>query len=138
MKGQKNTRADDIVGRGFTFPMQLDSRGGFALTNERSEIEQALRIIIMTEPGTRVMRPTFGCKIHDLIFAPNDSATQAQARRYVIEAIRMWEPRVEVVEVETYADADYPNRLMVEVTYRVKVTNDERSLVYPFYLIPEE
>jgi hypothetical protein len=130
--------SSDIVGRGFTFPLQLDKRGGFSLTNERNEIEQAMRIIVMTVQGTRVMRPEFGCRIHELVFAPNNATTHARARRYVIDALKMWEPRATVQDVTVYADSDYDNRMIIEVTFRVKATNDERSLVHPFYLIPEE
>jgi len=128
----------DIVGRGWSFPPAIDSQGGLALTSERNEIDQAIRIIIMTVPGQRVMRPAFGCRIHELVFAPNNAATAAQAMRYVEDALGMWEPRILVTQVESYPDPDQRNRLLINVKYRVKATSDNRSLVYPFYLIPEE
>jgi len=84
------------------------------------------------------MRPAFGCRIHELVFAPNNAATAAQAMRYVEDALGMWEPRILVTQVESYPDPDQRNRLLINVKYRVKATSDNRSLVYPFYLIPEE
>ena len=72
-----------IVGRGWAFPPQIGAQGGVALTHERNEIEQSIQIILATSPGERVMRPTFGCRLQDLLFAPNNSYTAAQARRYV-------------------------------------------------------
>jgi uncharacterized protein len=129
---------EEIVGRGWAFPLQIDARGGFALTNERSEIEQAILIILATCPGARVMRPTFGCRLHELVFAPNNSQTAAQACRYVEEALGMWEPRIQVTNVEVRADSAAEGRLLIEISYEVKATHDPRSLVHPFYLIPEE
>ena len=128
----------DIVGRGWTFPLRLDPQGGIALTNERNELEQSIRIILGTPLGQRVMRPTFGSRLHELVFAPNNSHTAAQARRFVEEALGMWEPRIRVHDVEAYPHPKETNFLVIEVQYEVKVTHDKRSLVYPFYLIPEE
>lgn len=126
-----------IVGRGWAFPVRVDAQGGIALTGERDEIVEAIRIIIMTAPGQRVMRPTFGCRIHELIFAPNDIATATLAEIYVEEALKMWEPRIEVMEITARPDRDFDNTLSIAIEYRVKATKDRRSLVYPFYLIPE-
>ena len=130
--------ANDIIGSGWSFPPKTDAQGGIALTNDRSEIDQAIHIILSTSPGQRVMRPNFGCRLHELVFAPNDSETAADARRYVEEAIGMWEPRIRVVKVDVGPDPNAANRLLIEVEYQIKATHDQRSLVYPFYLIPEE
>jgi uncharacterized protein len=128
----------NIIGQGWAFPPQIGPQGGFALTHDRNELDQAIRIILMTAPGQRVMRPTFGCRLHDLLFAPNNSHTAALARRYVEEALGMWEPRIRVHTITTRPDPNEAARLLIEITYEVKATNDRRSLVYPFYLIPEE
>jgi phage baseplate assembly protein W len=129
---------EEIVGRGWAFPPQVGSQGGILLTHERNEINQAIHIILSTSPGERVMRPTFGCRLHDLVFAPNNSHTAARAKRYVEEALGMWEPRINVLQVDVGQDDDNPSRLVVEIRYEIKATHDQRSLVYPFYLIPEE
>jgi len=130
--------AQQIVGRGWAFPPQIGAQGGIALTQERSELEQAIRIILTTSPGERVMRPTFGCRLQDLVFDPNNSHTAARARRYVEEALGMWEPRINVTRVDVRHDTDEANCLIIEIQYQIKATHDQRSLVYPFYLIPEE
>jgi phage baseplate assembly protein W len=128
----------EIVGCGWAFPPRIGPQGGLALTSERSEIEQAIHIILSTSPGQRVMRPTFGCRLHELVFAPNNSHTIAEARRYVEQALGMWEPRIRVNRVEALPDAQEANCLFIEIEYEVKASHDERSLVFPFYLIPEE
>ena len=128
----------EFIGRGWAFPPHIGPQGGIALTHERNEIDQAIHIILSTSPGERVMRPTFGCRLHDIVFDPNNSHTAARARRYVEEALGMWEPRISVVRVDIHHDTDQANCLIIEVDYEVRATHDQRSLVYPFYLIPED
>jgi len=128
----------DIVGRGWAFPPTFDAQGGLALTSERSELDQSIQIILATAPGQRVMRPNFGCRLHELVFAPNNSQTVAQARRFVEEALGMWEPRIRVTEVDVRTDRQDASRLLIRIEYQVRATRDPRSLVYPFYLAPEE
>ena len=130
--------AKDIIGSGWAFPPRVNPQGGMALTNERNELVQAIQIILGTSPGQRVMRPTFGCRLHELVFSPNNSHTAAQARRFVEEALGMWEPRINVIQVEVRPDPDEGARLLIEIAYEVKASHDRRSLVFPFYLIPEE
>jgi len=127
-----------IIGRGWYFPPRLDERGTVALTTDEDEIEQAIRIILTTTPGQRVMRPEFGCRIHELVFAPNNAVTAGMAERYVMEALGRWEPRVIVQNINTEADPDDPARLVIHIEYRVAAKHNSRSLVFPFYLIPDE
>ena len=101
-------------------------------------MEEAMYMILLTPVGQRVMRPEFGCRIHDLIFAPNDATTIGLATYYVEDALGMWEPRITVKEVRVRPDPENNNRLLVHIRYEVKATHDERALVYPFYRIPGE
>lgn len=126
-----------LIGRGWGFPVGVDSTGGISLSGMHPEIEEAIEIIIGTSPGERVMRPTFGCRIHELVFAPNDPSTYGLARRYILEALGMWEPRIDVVDVRispSKAERD-AGLLLITVNYEVRATKDARTLVYPFYLI---
>jgi phage baseplate assembly protein W len=129
-----------LVGKGWAFPPRPDGRGGIALAADIPEVEQAMTIILSTGPGQRVMRPDFGCKIHDLAFAPINANTLGQVQRYVEEAIGWWEPRVDLVDVvvETDASMRAVGKLIINIRYKLKHTEDERTLVYPFYLIADE
>ncbi len=128
----------EIIGRGWSFPPQSGGQGGFSLTNELNEVEQAMVIILATSPGERVMRPTFGSRLQELIFEPCNGRTLAIAEEYTREALAMWEPRIEVDEVMAYVDDSDIGRIIIEVEYTSKNSNDPRSLVYPFYTIPGE
>lgn len=108
------------------------------MVQEEDDIYEGILNILMTAPGERVMRPEYGCGIHNLIFAPINANTFGRIIREVEQSLGRWEPRAEVVEVDVNIDPDADSRILIRVQYRVKSTHDERSLVYPFYLIPEE
>ncbi len=126
----------DILGTGWSFPLRTDGRGGIALSTHEHDIEESIRVILTTAKGERRMRPGFGCDVHNLIFAPNNASTWGLASHYVEEALGWWEPRIEVTEVDTHPDPLDTSRLLINIKYRIKVTNDARNLVYPFYLLP--
>ena len=128
----------DVLGSGWAFPPTVDARGRIALARQERDVEEAIHMILLTPVGQRVMRPEFGCRIHDLIFAPNDATTIGLARYYVEDALGMWEPRIQVQEVRVRPDPDNNTRLLINIRYEVKATHDERSLVFPFYRIPGE
>lgn len=130
--------SSDFLGVGWAFPIGVDARGRIGLARQVTDIEQAIMMILLTPKGQRVMRPEFGCQIHDLIFAPNDANTWGMAEYYVEEALRFWEPRIEVLNVTARPSDGNTERMDVHVDYRVKATLDKRTLVYPFYRIPGE
>lgn len=132
------TPASDLVGRGIAFPLRTNNRGGIALVSGVAEIEAAIRMILGTAPGERVMRPEFGCRIWDLVFAPVEPGTLGLMEQAVREALGQWEPRIEAADVAAAPDPDDPARVLITVAYRVRATNERRNLVYPFYVIPAE
>jgi hypothetical protein len=132
------SRNRDFLGRGLSFPLQVNSRGEIALVDGDQDIEQSIRIILETSPGERVMRPEFGCRVHELVFAPNNAATEGLLIHYIQEALEQWEPRIEVQDIEISTAADTGSVLLAEVKYLVKDTHDPRSIIYPFSLLGEE
>jgi phage baseplate assembly protein W len=132
------SREKEFLGQGLAFPLQVNARGELALTGGGRDIEQSLRIILATRPGERVMRPEFGCRVHDMLFEPLNAATKSLMQQYVMEAVTMWEPRVDVLAVDVYVDQEMSGALLIEIHYFIKETHDERSIVYPFFLLGEE
>ncbi len=133
-----SARAKDFVGSGWSYPVGVDMRGRISLSHRERDIEESIVMILLTPKGQRVMRPEFGCEIHELVFAPNDATTAGLAAYYVQEALRMWEPRIEVRRIDANPDPDNEGRLLVQIDYEIKATYDQRSLVFPFYRIPGE
>ena len=128
----------DHLGAGWAFPPQVNSRGEIALAYGERDIEQAIRIILGTAKGERPMRPEFGSNLHTLVFAPNNTSTATTVAYYVEEALARWEPRIDVVDVDVSSEGRDDGVMHVAVRYKVRATNDERNLVYPFYRIPPE
>ena len=128
---------DDFIGRGFPFPLRIDERGSMALVGGVEELERSMTVVISTAPGERPFRPRFGCRIWELMFEPINEATMGLMEMYVEEALRMWEPRVDIEEI-LVEPASVDGAVMISVSYVVRATNDRRNLVYPFYTIPPE
>ena len=96
-------------------------------------IRECIWIILATSPGERVMRPRFGCGLHDLVFSVNDASTVGQVRQQVWDALVLWEPRIEVLDVDVEVKGQ-GEVLLINIHYRVRTTNNHFNLVYPFYL----
>ena len=127
-----------FIGRGFSWPMAVDHTGGIRLTEPIEDIERSMRIILLTAPGERIMRPKFGCRIWDLLFEPITPNLMGQVIEAVKEALAQWEPRVDVRNVVPSAEGRDGGLINVRIEYLVRTTNDHRNLVFPFYLIPHD
>ena len=124
----------DFLGRGWSMPVELDPRtGAVASVAYEEDIRQSIRIILETAPGERMMRPDFGCGIHELVYATLDSTTMQRIRSEVEEALRRFEARIDVLEVTVDDKASLEGQLLVEIEYRVRKTNQTGNLVFPFY-----
>ncbi|WP_411143301.1 GPW/gp25 family protein [Streptomyces sp. x-80] len=128
--------SEHFVGAGWAFPLRTDAGGGIALARREREIEESIRLVLATAPGERPMRPEFGCAVHDMVFAPVNEATAGRIRYEVRSSLDRWEPRIEVLDVEVSPAPEDPSVLFIDVTYAVRGTNNPRSLVFPFYVIP--
>lgn len=128
----------DFIGRGWAFPIRTDANGGIALVSSEREIQEAIRLIVSTSPGERPMRPDFGCRIHEYVFAPADSTTAAAMSAAVTDALTRWEHRIDVENVDVLFANNDPTIFYIDIQYRMKRTNDRHNLVFPFYVIPGE
>ena len=127
-----------FLGRGLKFPLTTDASGGVAISSHEENIEESIRIILGTAVGERVYRPDFGCRIHDLVFAPNNAHTHNLVTFYADEALRKWEPRIKDIHCACRPDPHQDNALQLDIRYVVRATNSHYNIVYPFYLRREE
>ena len=124
----------DFLGRGWNMPVELDPRTGRVLSVAYEEdIRQSIFIILETAPGERVMRPNFGCGIHELVFTALDSTAIQRIRSLVEEALRRCEARIDVLGVTVDEEVTVDGQLLIEIEYRVRKTNQTGNLVFPFY-----
>ncbi|MDR3304118.1 MAG: GPW/gp25 family protein [Treponema sp.] len=130
----QNIMDRNILGKGWAFPIGVDVRGNITMTRYEKSIEEAIRIILSTTPGERLMRPEFGCAINELVFSPNRAQSIMLAEHYVREAITRWEPRVTLKTVRGAPDADNSALAHIHIDYEIRSVNTFFNMVYPFYL----
>ena len=126
--------AREFQGRGWRFPVVLDDAGSIADAREEDKVRQSIEIILRTAPGERVMRPDFGCGIHELVFDTISGAMVGRVVGAVTSALASWEPRIDVLGVDAQPDPEDPTRLLIEIDYRIRTTNSRFNLVFPFYV----
>jgi phage baseplate assembly protein W len=127
--------SSEFLGRGWKFPVQVDpATGRIQMSEYEEDIAEAIRIILGTSKGERVMRPTFGCDMREFVFGTTDDTTLRMLEGSIIEAIRIWEPRVEEVEAKAIPDRADPGMVRIHIQYIVRSTNNLFNQVYPFYL----
>lgn len=121
------------IGYGLAFPA-LPQQGRLPRASGLERVQQALRLILETEPGERLMRPDFGCGLRRFLQQPNSGATRAQIETAVREAITRWEARVALIDVAVEPDANVASALWIVVDYRLQLDGRRDSLVFPFHL----
>lgn len=127
--------ARDFLGRGWSFPVGVDPATGRVLSaSSEEDIRQAVRLILGTGKGERVMRPEFGCSLRSFVFDHMDYTTQTQMEREAQEALIRWEPRITDVQVRVERDPGDDGCVLLHVSYVVRATNNPYNLVYPYYI----
>jgi phage baseplate assembly protein W len=131
---------DGFLGTGWGF----DPAGGGVAVEPQShrvaeasgeaKIRQSIWLILSTARGERIGRPTFGCGVHDLVFATRTASTMGGISGAVSEALRRWEPRIDLLSVEARPHPNDPLGVLVDIRYEIRATNSRANLVYPFYL----
>jgi uncharacterized protein len=122
-----------FLGVGWSFPLAA-AAGQAEMAAYEEDVRQAILIILLTNNGERVMRPTFGAGLKSFVFEPINPTTMAALQRRVEDALIDWEPRIDVVSVSVTPSPDLLSTVLIDITYRVRATNSVGNLVYPFYL----
>src|SRR6476619_1277835 len=123
-----------FLGVGWAFPVQVEADGKISEASYEEDIRQAIRIILGTNSGERVMRPDFGAVLSAFIFEPVSATTMSLVQARVQRALIEWEPRIDMQKLTVTSDPAEGNKLQIDLTYLVRATNTLSNLVYPFYL----
>lgn len=121
-----------FLGRGWAFPV-CGNAGRTDTAAYEEDVKQAIRIILGTDPGERVMRPDFGAGLSAFVFEPMSTSTLEALRQRVRDALVDWEPRIDVISVAV-TPSPSEGKVLIDMSYRIRATNSQQNLVYPFYL----
>jgi phage baseplate assembly protein W len=124
----------DFLGRGWKFPVAVDATGKIALSEFEQDIREAIRLVLLTIPGERVMRPDFGAGLHAFVFASMSATTLGAIQSAMQKALIQWEPRIQVLTVKVTPERGDIGQVSIDIDYRVRATNTTFNLVFPFYL----
>jgi phage baseplate assembly protein W len=124
----------EFLGIGWPFPIKPDPAGRLGYVGGEANVEQSLRILLQTSLGERVMRADLGCEAPRLVFAPGSQQFLSLLETTVREAVRDWEPRVDLRDVRAETDPTDETSVTVSIAYTIRQTNTRKNLVFPFYL----
>jgi Bacteriophage baseplate protein W len=122
-----------FLGQGWRYPVAPVAAGYLDYAADVDKVAQSIWIILDTDPGERVMRPTFGCGLRRYLMAPNTTATRALIKHDVQLALANFEPRINVIDLEV-TPGDDPALVLIRIEYVNRRDNRQGNLVYPFYL----
>jgi hypothetical protein len=124
-----------FLGTGWGFPPEFDLRHGNArMVSEEDDIRESLRILLSTDPGERVMRPTFGCGLKAHVFDSITVSTITEIRDLVERAILFFEPRITLDDVRVEVEDVLGGLVLINLSYTIRTTNTRSNMVYPFYI----
>lgn len=124
---------DNYVGVGIKTPNMFNKiSGGIDTNTGQDRINQSIRQILSTPVGTRFFLPSFGSRIFEALFEPNDLIFQDLVTLYIKEALSLWEKRINVISI-TVGDnqGGDMNYTPVNILYNIVNTNITGSYVYP-------
>jgi phage baseplate assembly protein W len=123
-----------FLGTGWTFPPVFSRAGnGVRMVSDEEDIEQSLTILLATAAGERILEPTYGCNLHDLLFEPLNTGRVTYVAGMVKQAILHGEPRIELNGVSVEDNPGFDGQVNLRVDYTVRSTNSRYNIVFPFY-----
>lgn len=108
------------------YPFHFGADGLTARTSRTDHIRDLIEQLLFTRQGERLTRPTLGCGLPDLLFAPLGDATVTAAQMTIRVAIQQFlSAQIELVALDVRAE---DSALLIDIAYRILATGDEASL----------
>ena len=123
-----------FLGIGWSFPpeFKIDQKE-IKMISDEEDIESSLHILLSTRLGERVMLPDYGCNLDELLFEGLNRTLITYVSDLIETAILYHEPRIEVISIDISETDPLEGKLIIEIDYRIRVTNTRRNMVFPFY-----
>ena len=124
-----------FLGRGWSFPPEFNRAAkGVLMLEEEADIESSLEILLSTRLGERIMQPTYGCNLDNMVFESMDLTMLTYMRDLIRNAILYHEPRIELEKLEIDTSNQNEGLLLIVLYYKVRSTNSRYNYVYPYYI----
>ena len=107
------------------YPYGFDNSGHTAQTDLTGHIRDMVEQILLTSPGERVNRPTFGCGVTQLVFAPNSGALAATQQQVVQGSLQQWLP--DLIKVNSVDIQPQESTLFITVTYTIIQSQQQQT-----------
>ncbi len=129
-----NEISKSFLGEGWKFPISLNDLNKIEISQYEQNIKESIMIILGTRKNERVMRPDFGCGIHDFVFEILSSSSIGHMRASITDALTRFEPRITLLDLDISIDKSSNGKLIIKISYMVIKTNNKFNIVYPFYI----
>ena len=125
---------ESFLGRGWGFPPEFSkTTNSVLLTEGEDDIEKSLQILLSTQLGERIMLPDYGCNLEELLFKPLNLTLKTYVTDLIKTAILYHEPRIDTEKIWIEESTDNDGILLINIDYRVRITNSRKNMVFPFY-----
>lgn len=127
---------DSFLGKGWSFPptfTKLGKNSSVQMLSGEEDVKSSLEILLATRVGERVMQPEYGCNTDAMIFETMNTSFQTFMKKQIQEAILLYEPRIDLKNIELNTQNEVNGVILISVDYVVRTTNTRSNLVYPFY-----
>ncbi len=126
---------NDFLGRGWHFPPSFEHQGRTVkMVDAEQDIKQSLEILLSTQLGERLMRPSYGWKRDALMFEPLSITFSASLKNQIEVAILFFESRITLDNVRFEPSSEDSGVIDIRLDYTIRTTNSRSNLVYPYYI----
>lgn len=122
-----------FIGSGLIFPIQLDSLGRATVDNGYELLRTSIVHIMAYPKDTRWFNEKFGARLWEVLEEPNDLIGVSLVKTFVLESIRIWEPRVELLEVTVLTGTATLEKIDIQLTYRIRNSKTKDTFIFAFY-----
>jgi phage baseplate assembly protein W len=107
------------------YPFHIDSRGRTATADSDGHIRDLIEQVLFTTPGERANRPTFGCGLNQLVFAPNSDELAAATQFLVQGSLQQW--LGDLIQIQSVQVISQDSTLEVTVQYVVRSSQSRQT-----------
>ena len=125
--------ASKFIGQGLIFPIVIDAKGRAETSSGFELLRASITHILSWPKNSRWFNEKFGVRLWEVLEEPNDVVGISLVRTFIIEAINIWEPRVELLDIVVIEDTASLQKIEIELTYRIKNSKTEDTFIFPFY-----